>query len=73
MITRKLGEKMVFTGGAENTPMVTVGFFVASESLNHEEKNLRIRQFNEETGKEEMVVLSPETMREILRWAEGSR
>lgn len=70
VIKRSLGEKMYFTGGAENTPMVTVGFFNAPLSLNHGEKNFRIRQFNPETRREEMVILSMETMRAILQWGE---
>jgi hypothetical protein len=55
-------ETMGFTGGAEDTPIVTVGMYVAPGSMNHGEKHFIIKQ-NGQT-----IRLSPDTMQAILKW-----
>lgn len=74
-IKRKVGDKMSFTGGAENTPTVTVARFQSPDSLNTGELQLRIKQ--EQPRRDnysgcayETVCLSLETMKEIIEWAE---
>lgn len=64
MIKRTFEERMAFTGGAEDTPTVSVGKFVCFGSLNDGEKNLRIAQLGQ------IVQLSLETMKAIIDWAE---
>jgi len=61
-MAKELGEGVLFTGGAELTPEVTVVPFHSPGSLNHGRKTLMIAQ-----GKN-AVTLSPETMESILEW-----
>lgn len=64
-IQRKVGEQMSFTGGAEDTPLVTVSKFIRPFSLHHGDKMLTIEQNGV------CILLSPETMKAILHWAES--
>jgi len=64
-IKRNLGERMMFSGGAEETPLVSVGSFSMPGSLHDGDKNLMISQ-----GKGKTVRLSVETMKAIIAWAE---
>lgn len=58
---KNLGDKMMFTGGAETTPKVKV---VESLRVGHEgEQVLEIEQ-----GMESIVNISPDTLRAILKW-----
>ena len=63
-IKKEVGEVMLFTGGAEETPRVEVSRYANPESLNHGEKTLLIQQYGEQ------VQISTETLRAILEWAE---
>jgi hypothetical protein len=62
---RKIGEVMLFTGGAETTPRVEVIQYHTRGSLNSGNTSFLISQ----DGKE--VVLSPETLAAILQWYRG--
>jgi hypothetical protein len=53
---------MSFTGGSEVTPTVTVARYVMPGSLHNGDVTLRIDQYGR------YVYLSPETMKEILKW-----
>jgi len=61
---KKFGETMLFSGGAEDTPLVSVGHFVQPGSLHHGDCSLVISQGSQ------MIRLSPETMKAILKWYE---
>lgn len=60
-----VGDSVAITGGAEVTPTVTVQRFVMPGSINNGNITLRIDQYGR------YVYLSPETMRDILKWYEG--
>ena len=64
-IIRKIGETMLFSGGAEDTPKVMVSEYIAPGSLHHRDKTLEIEQ----NGR--YVFLSVETMESIIAWATG--
>lgn len=66
MIKRSVGENSLFTGGAEDTPHVSVYTFRCPGSLHDGDKTLRISQ-NSGT---QVVSLSIETMKKIIEWAE---
>jgi hypothetical protein len=59
---KKVGDTMLFTGGAEKTPQVTVSTFLCPGSLNNGKRNLKITQDGV------TIELSPETMEAILEW-----
>jgi hypothetical protein len=63
-IKKKVGQQMLFTGGAEYTPRVQVSTFRCVGSLHNGDKNLLITQNGEGS-----VSLSVETMEAILKWA----
>lgn len=64
-MSRKLGESIHFTGGAEVTPRVEVTRFYSPNSMNHQEKTLMIQQGHA------AVQLSPATLKAILEWWEN--
>jgi hypothetical protein len=64
-VSRKLGESIHFTGGAEVTPRVEVSRFYSPDSLNHMDKTLNIQQGHA------MVQLSPATLKAIIEWWEN--
>lgn len=66
MISKPIGSRMGFSGGAEPTPIVEVGRFHARGSLNDNAKTLYIEQ----DGK--TIILSDKTMESILKWARES-
>lgn len=53
---------MGFSGGAETTPIVTIGIFCSPGSLNSGEKNFIIEQGSQQ------IRLSEKTMQAILAW-----
>jgi hypothetical protein len=59
---KKLGEKMVFTGGAEVSPKVEITEYYQPGSMNHREQAISITQGNT------TVQISPLTLVAILRW-----
>jgi hypothetical protein len=69
IMSQEIGERMVFTGGAENSPTVEVSTFNCPGSLNNGCKTLRITQ--SVNGREQTVSLSPGTMISILGWYHG--
>ena len=67
---------MTFTGGAEVSPTVQVSRFVSPLSLIRKSDPLRRRilellRLLIEQGEDRFVILSPETMKAILKWYEG--
>lgn len=64
---RNIGESMCFTGGAEHTPRVTVTRYNDPGSLHHGDKTLMIADTQTGQG----VCLSPQTIKEILRWVDA--
>lgn len=62
---RKVGDKMLFSGGAEHTPAVTVDRFRDPGSMHSGEITFKIEQ-----GMGHHIFLSPGTMRAILKWYE---
>lgn len=64
-MSRKLGESITFTGGAEVSPKVEVTRFYAAGSLNHMDRTLHIQQGHA------AVQLSPATLKAILEWWEN--
>ncbi len=66
---KKFTDSMLFTGGAEPTPIVVVSKFSQPGSLNNGEPTLIIRQ--EVSGYVVEVTLSPETMKSIIAWYES--
>ncbi len=66
-ILQPLGASMGFTGGAEETPFVTVVRFIQPGSVHHNDKVLFIKQ--DETSH---IRLSVQTMKDIIAWAEVS-
>jgi hypothetical protein len=65
---RKIGDKMCFSGGAEETPHVEVVKWIDHLSLHDGDPTFKITQ-GEGAGMQS-VILSPETLKEILRWYE---
>lgn len=61
---------MVFTGGAEASPKVLVTT-CNEPGLHHGEKVLVVTQQYSLPLGEQCISLSIETMKEIIRWAEG--
>lgn len=62
---RKVGDRMAFTGGAEDTPIVQVSRFISDgfeSSMNDGDITLEIHQGNQK------VQVSPETIQSILNW-----
>jgi hypothetical protein len=62
---RKVGDRMAFSGGAEDTPIVQVTRFISDgfeSSMNDGDTTLQIHQGNK------MIQLSPETIQDILDW-----
>jgi hypothetical protein len=65
---KQIGDKMLFSGGAEETPAVEVVRFKCPGSMHNGDSTLRIVQFQK--GAAQVVELSPETMKAILKWFE---
>jgi hypothetical protein len=63
MIKKPIGERRLFSGGAEPTVRVIVSRFSAHGSLNDGEKNLILEQG-------QSVAISVETLKAIIAWAE---
>jgi hypothetical protein len=64
---QKIGSTMTFTGGAEVSPTVQVSRFVSPLGRFHYgDPTFLIKQ-----GEDRFVILSPETMKAILKWYEG--
>jgi hypothetical protein len=62
-MARKVGERMLFTGGAERqSPVVTALRYFSPFPDTQGEEILRIEQGDQ------VVVLSPETLKNILEW-----
>ena len=59
---RDLNERMMFSGGAEETPTIQVVRFRCPGSMNDGNRSLFIEQAGES------VMISPETMQAILDW-----
>ena len=64
-MSKALGETMLFSGGAECTPKVTVSRFHMVGSLHNNEPALLIDTVQ---GR---VLISPQTMKDIISWYEG--
>lgn len=77
---------MTFTGGAEVSPTVQVSRFVSPLSLHQESRIAVIATVSKRSnhleilldalllikqGEDRFVILSPETMKAILKWYEG--
>ena len=65
---KQIGDKMLFSGGAEETPRVEVVQWINSGSLHDGDLTFVISQ-GEGPGRTS-IVLSPETMKAILKWYE---
>jgi hypothetical protein len=63
---QKIGSTMTFTGGAEASTTVQVSRCASPLSLHHGDPTFLIEQ-----GEVRFVILSPETMKAILKWYEG--
>lgn len=68
MIKKKIGETMLFTGGAEDSVRAEIIGFHAPGSMNHGEKTIRFSPAM--TPCSYGVSVSPKTLRSILKWAE---
>jgi hypothetical protein len=64
-MSRKLGDSITFTGGAEVSPKVEVTRFYSPNSMNHMEKTLHIQQGHA------AIQVSPATLKAILEWWEN--
>ncbi len=64
VINKKLGERILFSGGGEDTPRVVVERYYQPLGLHHGEKHFAIEQNGQ------IVFLSPKTMQAILEWGE---
>lgn len=68
-IKRKIGESMIFTGGAEESVQVEVIGFHAPGSMNHGDKTLRFNTAMQSCSYG--VSISPSTLQSVMDWATG--
>jgi hypothetical protein len=67
----KPAERCSISNGAEPTPTVEAGHYFCPGSMHDGDRTIKITQYNAYSCKEESVILSPETMKAIIRWNEG--